>query len=69
MSQVADHPASGSLAEGWAVYAVEFDSWQSAQFVTLGLGSRAKALGPEEWRLNVAAEIERVRARLPAVSV
>lgn len=46
----------GRLREGWTAYAVEFDSAYSAKFVALGLGARARVLGPEELRREVGEE-------------
>ncbi|HKO11718.1 MAG TPA: WYL domain-containing protein [Acidobacteriaceae bacterium] len=51
------------LWEGWKAFAVEFDSGYAAQFVALGLGSKALVLGPEELRGNVAKEMTRMAAR------
>jgi predicted DNA-binding transcriptional regulator YafY len=44
------------LPTGWKVYAVEFDSAYAAQFVAMGMGARARVLGPEDLRRDVEKE-------------
>jgi len=51
------------LPEGWSVYAVEFDSPYAAQFVALGMGARARVLGPEDLRKEVKKEQRAVMRR------
>lgn len=45
--------ASHSVPDGWRAYAVEFDSFYSARFVALGMGTAAQVLAPEELRREV----------------
>lgn len=45
------------LPEGWQAFGVEFDGQDEAQFVALGLGSRARVLAPRELRERVSADI------------
>jgi predicted DNA-binding transcriptional regulator YafY len=52
-----------NLPPRWKTYAVEFDSAYAARFVTLGLGSSARVLAPQELRRDVAAEVEKMRHR------
>jgi predicted DNA-binding transcriptional regulator YafY len=44
------------LPEGWQAYIVEFDSFYSARFVALGLGSSALVLGPDELLRQVTGQ-------------
>lgn len=56
-------PADGdgqSLPKEWKTYAVEFDSFYSARFVALGMGSAVRVLGPEELRMAVAVEVGKI---------
>jgi predicted DNA-binding transcriptional regulator YafY len=57
MAPVAKHPVARTLAVGWAIFDVEFESARQARFVTLGLGSNARTLAPAEFVQEVAAEI------------
>jgi len=54
---------SHQLPDGWKAYAVEFDSFYAARFVTLGLGSAVRVLAPEDLRTAVATEISSVARR------
>jgi predicted DNA-binding transcriptional regulator YafY len=59
-----DAEAEGrGLLVGWATYAVEFDSEYAAKFVALGMGTRARVLGPEGLRRAVEIEVSKMRAR------
>jgi predicted DNA-binding transcriptional regulator YafY len=60
MEPVAQHPAAHALAEGWQVFTVEFESMRSARFMALGLGTGARMLGPEDFVLEMRAEIARM---------
>jgi len=51
------------LPKGWKVYAVDFDSVYAAKFVAMGMGARARVLGPEELREDVSAELALVMRR------
>lgn len=52
-----------SLPADWKSCSVEFDSLYAARFVSLGLGSGARVLAPEELRTEVAHEVEKMRVR------
>jgi predicted DNA-binding transcriptional regulator YafY len=41
---------------GWGAYTAEFDSYSSARFVALGLGTSVLVLGPEELRREVSEQ-------------
>lgn len=45
------------LPGGWAAFEVGFESLSQAQFVALGLGSKACVLAPDELRRKVGEEI------------
>ena len=49
------HPGP-HLPGGWHAYAVEFDSFYSARFVALGLGTAVQVLGPADLRRDVKAQ-------------
>ncbi|HZZ37543.1 MAG TPA: WYL domain-containing protein [Acidobacteriaceae bacterium] len=49
------------LPPGWKAYAMEFDSAYAARFVTLGLGSGARVLSPQELQREVRAEVRKMR--------
>jgi len=55
-----DHRASRTLHKGWRLFHVEFESYQQARFVVLGLGSRAIAIAPPELRKEIKAELRRM---------
>jgi predicted DNA-binding transcriptional regulator YafY len=55
-------PVNGrELPKGWKTYAVEFDSAYAAKFVALGMGARARVIGPEDLRIGVEEEMRRAR--------
>ena len=47
----------------WRACAAEFDSFYSARFVALGLGSTVRVLGPEDLRAAVDAEVAAMAGR------
>jgi predicted DNA-binding transcriptional regulator YafY len=51
-------------SEGWIRVRADFESEAMAQFVVLGLGARAWVVGPEEFKLRVAAEVGAVGAQV-----
>jgi predicted DNA-binding transcriptional regulator YafY len=57
MKRVTPHLA---LAEGWCACEIEFESPRMAQFVTLGLGSGAKVLAPDEFSRQIGRELARM---------
>jgi predicted DNA-binding transcriptional regulator YafY len=62
MTPVAKRPAGRALAEEWTVFDVQFENLRQARFVALGLGSSAKALGPDELLREIRKEIARMTA-------
>jgi predicted DNA-binding transcriptional regulator YafY len=54
-------PAAGNTA-GSGIYEVEFDTEREARFVVLGLGSQVQVVQPEDLRLWVQAEAQRIAA-------
>jgi predicted DNA-binding transcriptional regulator YafY len=50
----------GEAPEGWVRLTASFDSEGEAQFIVLGLGSRARVLAPEGFRRRIVAEAEAV---------
>ncbi|HEY1502099.1 MAG TPA: WYL domain-containing protein [Acidobacteriaceae bacterium] len=57
-----------TLPAGWKAYAAEFDSFYSARFVALGLGSAVRVLGPQDLRTAVAAEVSAMASGAGAVT-
>jgi predicted DNA-binding transcriptional regulator YafY len=57
--------SAGALPAGWITLRADFDDEQFARFVVLGLGTRARALEPEEFRRSIQQEARAV-AGLPA---
>jgi predicted DNA-binding transcriptional regulator YafY len=61
-----DRIASGDLASsdadrkpaGWEKLTASFDNEGEAQFVVMGLGSRARVVSPEAFRRRIAEEVE-----------
>ncbi len=53
MTQVDDQAAGKQVEEGWLIFEVEFESRTQAQFVVLGLGSKANLLAPAWLRETV----------------
>jgi predicted DNA-binding transcriptional regulator YafY len=56
LSEVARGKAD--LPDSWRVYQIWFESRREAQFIALGLGSRAVVVAPAELRDEVRAEVE-----------
>lgn len=63
MTEVERHPAAKRLAKDWRIFEVRFENIRHAQFVVLGMGSQAEALGPEELCAGIAAEVRRMAKR------
>ena len=53
---------SNQAPEGWVALTASFDSEGEAQFLVLGLGTRVRVVGPEEFRRRIAAEAEAVQS-------
>jgi predicted DNA-binding transcriptional regulator YafY len=51
-------------AEGWITLRVQFEHEDEARFMVLGLGSRVEVIEPESLRARVAAEVQKVIARM-----
>jgi len=64
MTAVGSPEGAGSIPEGWLTMRAEFDDESFARFVVLGLGSRARALQPEEFCRTIQEEAQAV-AGLP----
>ncbi len=60
MTPVTKYPGTQALPEGWTISDVEFDNDRYARFTVLGLGSNAKALGPEDFVRTIADEVARM---------
>jgi predicted DNA-binding transcriptional regulator YafY len=56
------------LRPGWVLRSVHFDDDQQAQFVVMGLGSRAMLVAPEDFRRRIAREVREMAANLRAKS-
>jgi predicted DNA-binding transcriptional regulator YafY len=54
---------SASLPAGWVVLRADFEDEEFARFVVLGLGTRARALEPPEFRRAIVAEAKVVAAQ------
>ena len=50
-------PAPEPLPAGWKAWTVEFDSFDSARFVALGMGTAVRVLGPQALRQTIAGDI------------
>ena len=50
--------------DGWVVFAVDFDSFEQARFVILGMGRRARVVEPLALQAALAEEIRELAARL-----
>jgi predicted DNA-binding transcriptional regulator YafY len=61
MLALPEHPARPKLPQSWLVYDVEFENYNQARFVALGLGSSAIALAPDELCKAIATEIRAAR--------
>jgi predicted DNA-binding transcriptional regulator YafY len=51
------------LPEGWVTLTAEFEDDEFARFVVLGLGSRARAIGPAEFCDKIGVEINAMAGR------
>jgi len=60
MTALPNHPAQSSLQKDWHVYEVEFESYQQARFVILGLGPRAIPLAPNALCKEIANDLSRM---------
>jgi predicted DNA-binding transcriptional regulator YafY len=60
MTALPNHPTQSSLQKDWVVYEVEFESYQQARFVILGLGPRAIPLAPNALRKEIANDLSRM---------
>ena len=52
-----DQKASRTLPDGWVTLQADFDDEVFARFVVLGLGSRARAIAPDEFCRSIQAEV------------
>jgi predicted DNA-binding transcriptional regulator YafY len=69
-----NHRSARTLPKGWRLFHVEFESYQQARFVVLGLGSRAAAIAPPDLRKEINAELRRMlrpaqQSRKPRLSL
>jgi predicted DNA-binding transcriptional regulator YafY len=60
MTTLPNHPTQSSLQKNWLIYEVEFESYQQARFVILGLGPRAIPLAPNALRKEIANDLSRM---------
>jgi predicted DNA-binding transcriptional regulator YafY len=67
MTAIPNHPRQSSLPQDWRVFEVEFESYQQARFVILGLGPRALALAPTPLRKEIDHDLSQMfdQSRLP----
>ena len=65
MTALPNHPAQSSLQKDWLIYEIEFESYQQARFVILGLGPRAIPLAPKALCKEIANDLSRMRNQLP----
>ena len=65
MSPVELPRGAGPIPEGWLTLRAEFDDESFARFVVLGLGSRARAIEPEEFRRTIQEEAHAVAGLSP----
>ena len=56
---------AAAVPEGWVILRAEFDDEAFARFVVLGLGTRARAIEPEEFRSAIQAEAKAVAEEGP----
>ena len=55
-----DHPATGSLPEGWQIWKADLETLSDARFAVMGLAASAVALGPEELVAAIDTELARM---------
>jgi hypothetical protein len=60
MTTLPNHRAQSSLQKDWRVYEVEYESYQQARFVILGLGSRAIPLAPKALCKEIATDLSQM---------
>ena len=60
MTALPNHPAQSSLQKDWRAFEVEFESYQQARFVILGLGPRAIPLAPNALCKEIANDLSRM---------
>jgi predicted DNA-binding transcriptional regulator YafY len=65
MTALPNHPAQPSLQKEWRVFEVEFETYQQARFVILGLGPRAIPLAPKALCKDIANDLSRMKSQLP----
>jgi hypothetical protein len=63
MTALPNHPAQASLQKDWRVFEVEFESYQQARFVILGLGPRAIPLAPKPLCKEIANDLTQMSAQ------
>jgi predicted DNA-binding transcriptional regulator YafY len=63
MTALPNHPAQASLQKEWRVFEVEFESYQQARFVILGLGPRAIPLAPKPLCKEIANDLTQMSAQ------
>ncbi len=63
MTALPNHPTQSSLQKDWRVFEVEFESYQQARFVILGLGRRAIPLAPKALCKEIANDLTQMRAQ------
>jgi predicted DNA-binding transcriptional regulator YafY len=60
MTTLPNHPTQSSLQKDWRVYEVEFENYQQARFVILGLGPRAFPLAPKPLCKEIANDLSQM---------
>jgi predicted DNA-binding transcriptional regulator YafY len=60
MTALTNHPAQSSLPKDWRVHEVEFENYQQARFVILGLGPRAIPLAPKTLCKEIATDLSQM---------
>jgi predicted DNA-binding transcriptional regulator YafY len=63
MSPVELSASAGPVPEGWLTVRAEFDDESFARFVVLGLGRRAQAIEPADFRRSIHEEARQVAAQ------
>jgi hypothetical protein len=63
MSPVELSASAGPVPEGWLTVRAEFDDEAFARFVVLGLGRRAQAIEPADFRRSIHEEAGQVAAQ------
>jgi predicted DNA-binding transcriptional regulator YafY len=65
MTALPNHPTQSPLQKDWRVYEVEFESYQQARFVILGLGPRAIPLAPNALCKEISTDLNQMLAQSP----